>query len=324
MRFPEYRLRRMRASPLLRDMVRETRVSQKDLVMPYFVVEGKNIRKEIPSLPGQFHLSIDELIKEADEIEALGIPAIILFGIPDKKDVLGTSAYKDDGIIQKACMKLKENTKNIVIITDVCLCEYTKNGHCGIVKGERIMNDETLPILAKIAISHVKAGSDIVAPSDMMDGRIGFIRKALDDCGYKDIPILSYSAKYASSLYTPFRYAADCAPAFGDRTTYQMDISNSNEALREVAHDIQEGADIVMIKPALPYLDVIYRVKEEFKWPVCAFNVSGEYAMIKSAALMNFIDEKRTVNEILTSIKRAGSDIIITYFAKEYAKGLSD
>ncbi len=313
----------MRSSPLLRNMVKETNVSPKDLVMPYFVVEGKNIRKEIQSLPGQFYLSIDKLINEVKEIETFGIPAIILFGIPDKKDNLGENAYKDDGIIQKACRHLKENTKNLVIITDVCLCGYTKNRHCGIVKEGKIVNDETLPILAKIAISHAKAGSDIIAPSDMMDGRIGYIRRALDDCGYENIPILSYSVKYASSLYTPFRYAVDCAPTSGDKTTYQMDISNSNEALREVAQDIKEGADIVMVKPALPYLDIIYRIKEEFKWSVCAFNVSGEYVMIKSASYMNFIDEKKVVKEILTAIKRAGSDIIITYFAKEYAKEFS-
>jgi len=301
-------------------MVKETKVLPEDLIMPYFVVPGKNIREEIPSLPGQFHLSIDELLKEVKELENLGISGILLFGIPEKKTGEGSGAYSEDGIIQTSCMALKEKVKELIVITDVCLCEYTEDGHCGIVENGRIDNDKTLEILAKIAISHAKAGSDIVAPSDMMDGRVGKIREALDLEGFKDTPIMSYSAKYASSLYSPFRNAANCAPRFGDRTTYQMDPSNKYEALREIGQDIEEGADIVMVKPALFYLDVIHLVKERFNYPLAAFSVSGEYVMIKQASKGGFIDEARVVDEALTSIKRAGADIIITYFAKEYAK----
>lgn len=322
MYFPNIRLRRLRKNKTFRKMVRENRVLREDLIMPYFVVPGSNVRAEIPSLPGQFHLSCDELLKEVEELEDLGISGIILFGIPEKKDKIGTSAYSEDGIIQNACRLLKQKAKNIIIITDVCLCAYTEGGHCGIVRDGIIDNDKTCEILAKIAISHAKAGSDMIAPSDMMDGRVGKIREALDGEGFFDIPIMSYSVKYASSLYKPFRTAADCKPAFGDRTTYQMDYGNKREAIREIRQDIEEGADIVMVKPALFYLDVIHLVKEVFNWPVCAFSVSGEYAMIKAAGLMGFIDEKMVVNEALTSIKRAGADIIITYFAKEYAKDI--
>lgn len=320
MHFPNIRLRRLRKNKAFLKMIRENRVLPEDLIMPYFVVPSSNVRREIPSLPGQFYLSIDELLKEVDELEDLGISGIILFGIPEKKDKEGSDAYSEDGIIQTSCRLLKEKAKDLIIITDVCLCEYTENGHCGIVENGRIDNDKTLEALAKIAVSQAKAGSDMVAPSDMMDGRVGKIRKALDGEGFFDIPIMSYSAKYASSLYAPFRDAADCSPAFGDRTTYQMDYSNKYEAIREIRQDIEEGADIVMVKPSLFYLDVIHLVKETFKWPTCAFFVSGEYAMIKAGASMGFIDEKKVMQEALTSIKRAGADIIITYFAKEYAK----
>ncbi|MEW6007008.1 MAG: porphobilinogen synthase [bacterium] len=330
MYFPLNRLRRLRQNKAFRKMVRETRVLPEDLIMPYFITPGENARKEIPSLPGQFHLSIDSLLKEIDELEELGISGIILFGIPEKKDKEGSEAYSDNGIIQRACRELKKKAKDLIVITDLCLCEYTENGHCGIVKGRDskedcviIDNDATLEVLARIAISQVEAGSDMVAPSDMMDGRVGRIREALDNEGYKDIPIMSYSAKYASSLYAPFRNAAGCAPRFGDRTTYQMDYANKNEVLREMEQDIEEGADIVMVKPALFYLDIISLVKERFNWPLAAFSVSGEYAMIKASARGGFIDEKRVVDEALTSIKRAGADIIITYFAKEYAKNIS-
>ncbi|MEW6103754.1 MAG: porphobilinogen synthase [bacterium] len=322
MYFPQTRLRRLRQNRAFRRMVRETKVSPENLIMPYFVVSGENIRKEIKSLPGQFHLSIDELLKEIDELENLGISGIILFGIPEKKDKEGSGAYSDSGIIQRACRELKKKVKDLLIITDVCLCEYREDGHCGIVEDGKIDNDNTIEVLAKIAISQARAGSDMVAPSDMMDGRVGAIRNALDNEGYKDIPIMSYSAKYSSSLYSPFRNAANCAPSFGDRTTYQMDYSNKYEVLREIEQDIEEGVDIVMVKPALFYLDVISLVNERFNVPLCAFSVSGEYAMIKTASQGGFIDEKRVVDEALTSIKRAGANIIITYFAKEYAKNL--
>lgn len=322
MYFPYIRLRRLRKNKAFRKMVREHKVLPEDLIMPYFVVPGSHIRAEIPSLPGQFHLSPDELLKEVKELEDLGISGIILFGIPEKKDKIGLSAYSEHGVIQNACRLLKERVKNLIIITDVCLCGYTENGHCGIVENGIINNDKTCEILAKIAISQAKAGSDMIAPSDMMDGRVGKIREALDKEGFSDIPIMSYSVKYASSLYKPFRMAADCKPAFGDKKTYQMDYSNKEEAIREIRQDIEEGADIVMVKPALFYLDVIHVVKEVFKWPVCAFSVSGEYALIKAGGLGGFIDEKMVINEALTSIKRAGSDIIITYFAKEYAKDI--
>lgn len=322
MYFPNIRLRRLRRNKAFRRMLRENIVMPEDLIMPYFVVEGRNIRKEIKSLPGQFHLSIDELLKEVDEIEDLGISGIILFGIPENKDRDGIYAYSDNGVIQKACRSLKEKERDLIIITDVCLCEYTEDGHCGIVKNGIIDNDKTLEVLSKIAVSHAKAGSDMIAPSDMMDGRVGKIREALDKEGFSFIPIMSYSAKYASSLYAPFRDAAHCAPKFGDRKTYQMDYSNKDEAIREISQDIEEGADIVMVKPAIFYLDIIHYVKEVFNWPVCAFSVSGEYAMIKAGNSMGFIDEKEIIKEALTSIKRSGADMIITYFAKEYAKDL--
>ncbi len=319
MYFPIYRPRRLRKNENFRRLIRETKVSLDDLIYPLFVVEGKNIKNPVNSMPDIYQMSIDNIIKEVMEIEKLGIPAIILFGIPDKKDEFGSSAYDEEGIIQRAIRAIKEVTSNLIVITDVCMCEYTSHGHCGVVKDGDIDNDETLKLLAKEALTHVKAGADMVAPSDMMDGRVKVIREVLDRNGYYNIPILAYSAKYASSYYGPFRDAAESAPKFGDRRSYQMDIANSDEALREVELDIQEGADIVMVKPALAYLDIIYRVKEKFNRPVCAYNVSGEYSMIKAAGKLGWIDEKRVMIETLTAIKRAGADMIITYFAKEFA-----
>lgn len=322
MYFPQYRPRRLRKNENFRRMIRETQLSVDNLIMPYFVVPGKGIRQEIPSMPGNFHLSIDELVKEVEEIHNLNIPAILLFGIPTRKDEIGSEAYSPHGIIPLAISAIKEKVKEVIIITDVCLCEYTSHGHCGIVKDGKILNDPTLDILAKISLSHVKAGADMVAPSDMMDGRIQAIRKVLDESGYMDIPIMSYAAKYASSFYAPFREAAQSTPEFGDRKTYQMDIANAEEALREVKLDLSEGADIIMVKPALAYLDVIYRVKQ-LGYPVAAYNVSGEFAMIKSAVAKGLLDEQKIVLEVLTSIKRAGANMIITYFAKEVAKWLT-
>jgi len=321
MYFPKYRPRRLRKNESFRRMVRETRLSVDNLIMPYFVVSGKGIREEIPSMPGNFHLSIDELVREVEELHHLNIPAILLFGLPTRKDEIGSEAYSEHGIIQLAVNSIKAKVKDIIIITDVCLCEYTSHGHCGIVKDGKILNDPTLEILAKISLSHVKAGADMVAPSDMMDGRIEAIRKILDENGYTDIPIMSYAAKYASSFYAPFREAAHSTPEFGDRRSYQMDSANVEEALREVKLDIQEGADIIMVKPALAYLDVIYRVKQ-LGYPVAAYNVSGELAMIKAASAKGLIDEKKIVLEVLTSIKRAGADMILTYFAKDVANWL--
>ncbi len=326
--FPEVRLRRLRQNSLLREMVQETHISVKDLIYPLFVVEGDGIKKEVPSMPQVYNLSIDKLIEECKEIEGLGIPAIILFGIPEKKDEVGSSAYSPQGIIQRAVRKIKEEKINLIVITDVCFCEYTSHGHCGIVKkgkyGYDVDNDLTLEILAKQAVSHVEAGADIVAPSDMMDGRVSAIRKALDEKGYKLIPILAYSAKFASSFYGPFREAAQSAPSFGDRKSYQMDPANGREALREIELDIKEGADIVMVKPALAYLDIVSKVKERFGLPVACYNVSGEYSMIKAASSLGYIDEKKIVLEILLSMKRAGADLILTYFAKDVAKYLKE
>ncbi|MEK9150053.1 MAG: porphobilinogen synthase [Candidatus Desantisbacteria bacterium] len=322
MNFPVYRARRLRASEGLRRMVRQTRLSIDNLVMPYFVVHGKGVRKEIRSMPGRFHLSIDELVKEAEETKALGIPAILLFGIPKAKDEMGSESYAKDGIIQMAVAEIKARVPDIVVITDTCLCEYIASGHCGIVRNGQVANDESLELLAKIALSQAEAGVDMVAPSDMMDGRVGAIRKVLDENSFSDVAIMSYSAKYASSFYSPFREAADCAPRFSDRASYQLDVANSDEALREIRLDIAEGADIVMVKPALAYLDLIFRAKEETGYPVAAYSVSGEYSMIKAASSLGFLDEKRAVLEVLTCIKRAGADIIITYFAKDVAKWL--
>jgi len=316
-------LRRLRLSKNLRKMVKETKLDVDNLIYPLFVVPGKNIKKEIRSMPGNFHLSVDNLVKETKEVKSLGIPAIMLFGLPKHKDEKGRGAYAKDGIIQQGVRAIKDTLPNFMVITDVCLCEYTSHGHCGIIKDGRVLNDPTLDLLAKTALSQVESGSDVVAPSAMMDGQVKIIRQTLDENGYGDIPIMAYSAKYASSFYGPFREAADSAPQFGDRKSYQMDPANVEEALREVRLDLQEGADIVMVKPALAYLDVISRVKQEFNVPLAAYNVSGEYAMIKAAAAKGWIDEKRVVLEVLTSIKRAGANVILTYFAKEVARWLA-
>jgi porphobilinogen synthase len=315
-------MRRLRKNEFIRKMVQETKLSVDKLIMPLFVVEGRNIKNPIPSMPGFFQFSIDQLLEKIDEIVRLNISAIILFGIPDKKDEVGSGAYAEDGVIQRAVAAIKKHAPELLIITDICLCEYTSHGHCGVVKEGIIDNDETLRLLAKVALSHAEAGTDMVAPSDMMDGRVACIRSALDENGFKDIPILSYAAKYASSFYSPFREAAKSAPAFGDRKSYQIDPSNLREALREIELDIQEGADIVMVKPALAYLDVITKIKERFNHPVAAYSVSGEYAMIKAAAINKWINEQDVVLEILTAIKRAGADLIITYWACDVARWL--
>ncbi|GIK59260.1 MAG: porphobilinogen synthase [Ignavibacteriota bacterium] len=314
------RFRRLRYNPIVRDMVRETVLTKNDLIYPLFVVPGNNVKKPVKSMPGVFQLSVENLVTECKEVRDLGIPAVILFGIPEHKDEQGSDAYNPNGIIQQAIRAIKKEIKDLLIITDVCLCEYTSHGHCGILDGEDILNDETITVLAKEAVSHVEAGADMVAPSDMMDGRVLAIRKALDHKGYTKIPIMSYAAKYASGYYGPFRDAAESTPAFGDRRSHQMDIGNINEALREVETDIEEGADIVMVKPAGPYLDVIRKVKEKFGMPTAAYQVSGEFSMIKAAGQNGWIDEERVMIESLTAIKRAGADMILTYFAKDVAK----
>ena len=320
MRFPIYRPRRLRRNENFRRLVRETKLSVDDLIMPLFIVPGTRVTNPISSMPGISQLSVDRAVEECKAIRDLGIPGVILFGIPDHKDALGSDAYKEDGIIQRALGTLKEQVPGLSLITDVCFCEYTDHGHCGIIKGQDVDNDATLEILVKESLSHARAGADMVAPSDMMDGRIGAIRQALDSEGFPHVPIMAYSAKFASGFYGPFREAAESTPQFGDRRSYQMDPPNAEEALREVEMDIAEGADIVMVKPALPYLDIIRRVKEKFGYPLAAYNVSGEYAMIKAAALNGWLDEERVMMEALTGIKRAGADIILTYFAKEAAK----
>jgi porphobilinogen synthase len=319
MLFPDYRPRRLRQNESFRKMIRETTLSLNNLIYPLFVVFGKGVRRPIPSMPGIFQLSIDELIKEAKEVQALKIPAVILFGIPDQKDEKASGAYAANGIIQQAMKALKDRVPGLIVIGDVCLCEYMSHGHCGIIQGQDVDNDATLELLARTALSQARAGADMVAPSDMMDGRVAEIRQALDENGYENLPIMAYSAKYASAFYGPFREAAESAPQFGDRKTYQMDPANVREAIREVALDVEEGADIIMVKPALPYLDVISRVREEFDLPLAAYNVSGEYAMIKAAAQMGWIDEERVILESLLSIRRAGADLILTYFAKQVA-----
>ena len=328
MHFPKYRPRRLRSNELLRSLVRETQLSVKDLIMPLFVRPGTGIKNEISTMPGNYQFSVDTLVEEVKEIADLGIPGVILFGIPEKKDELGTEAYADDGIIQKAIRAIKENVSNILVVTDVCMCEYTDHGHCGYINKDKsgehyIDNDETLDLLSKEALSHAKAGVDIVAPSDMMDGRVGAIRKILDENGHENIPIMSYAAKYASAFYGPFRDAAESPPSFGDRRSYQMDPPNTEEAIREVSMDIEEGADIVMVKPALPYLDIIRLIKDKFGYPVAAYNVSGEFSMVKAAHEKGWIDEKAVAMEILMGIKRAGADIILTYWAKDAARWLS-
>jgi porphobilinogen synthase len=323
MYFPEARPRRLRRTEKLRGMVRETSLSVNDLIYPLIAIHGKNVKKEVPSMPGIFQLSLEHLVLEAGEAYSNGIPAVLLFGIPEKKDSLGTDAYSDDGIVQRAVAKIKKEVPDLIVITDVCMCEYTDHGHCGVVDADgSVNNDATLELLAKSAVSHTRAGADIVAPSDMMDGRVMAIRDALDEEGYIQTPIMSYAAKYASAFYGPFRDAAGSTPQFGDRRSYQMDPPNVREAIREVSLDIEEGADIVMVKPALAYLDVISIVREQFDVPVAAYNVSGEYSVVKAAAMKGWIDEERIVMEVLTGIKRAGADLIITYFAKVAAKVL--
>ena len=324
MLFPDYRPRRMRQNEAFRRMVRETHLNVDDLILPLFATHGKDVKNPIPSMPGHFQLSINHVATAAQHASRLGIPAIILFGIPPKKDALGTQAYAQNGIVQNAIRAIKEKSPELLVITDVCLCEYTDHGHCGVVEGNTVDNDATLDLLARTALSHAKAGADMVAPSDMMDGRVTEIRNALDESNFSHIPIMSYAAKYCSAFYGPFREAAESAPKFGDRRSYQMDPANAQEAIREVSMDVEEGADIVMVKPALPYLDIICRVKEEFDLPVAAYNVSGEFAMIKAAAKQGWLDEKRSMMEMLTSIKRAGADMILTYFAVEAAMMLHD
>ena len=320
--YPTKRLRRLRYNPTVRDLVRETVLTKNDLIYPLFAVTGQKIKNEIKSMPGVFQMSVDVLVEECKEVEKLGIPAVILFGIPDHKDEVGSGAYDPNGIIQHAVRAIKKATKKLLVITDVCLCEYTSHGHCGVLHGEKILNDETVDLLVRESISHAEAGADIIAPSDMMDGRIGAIRKALDEKGFTEIPVMSYAVKYASGYYGPFRDAAESTPAFGDRRSHQMDVANSNEALREAESDIEEGADIIMVKPAGAYLDIIWRVKEKFGMPTAAYQVSGEYAMIKAAGRNNWIDEERVMIESLMAIKRAGADMILTYFAKDVAKYL--
>lgn len=318
--YPTQRLRRLRYNPRVRDLVRETELSVNDLIYPLFVRPGENIKNEIKSMPGVYQLSIDNLVKECKEVRNLGIPAVILFGIPEHKDEKGSEAYDPHGIIQRAIRAIKAEVNDLLVITDVCLCEYTSHGHCGLLDGENILNDETVSLLAKEAVSHCEAGADMIAPSDMMDGRVAAIRKALDYKGFTHIPIMSYAVKYASGYYGPFRDAAESTPAFGDRRSHQMDIANSDEAIREAESDIDEGADIIMVKPAGAYLDIIFRVKHELAMPTAAYQVSGEYSMIKAAGKLDWIDEERVMMESLLAIKRAGADMILTYFAKEAAK----
>src|ERR671923_1136535 len=320
MRFPTYRPRRIREQENLRRMVRETRLSIDHLIYPLFVVPGGEIRREIQAMPGCFHLSIDGVLEEERGPCAPGTPAVMLFGLPEHKDAMGSSGYADDGIIPRAVSALKKAVPEMTVIADVCLCEYTSHGHCGVVEGERVLNDPSVDLLAKAALAYVRAGADMVAPSDMMDGRVHAIRQVLDSAGFSHIPIMSYATKYASSFYGPFREAADSAPQFGDRRSYQMDPANSREAMREVRLDIDEGADIIMVKPAMPYLDVISAARQRFDVPIAAYQVSGEYAMIRAAGRLGWLDEERAILESLTAIRRAGADIVITYFAKDAAR----
>jgi porphobilinogen synthase len=314
------RLRRTRMTATLRSMVRETELSKNDFIYPLFVVPGTKVKKEVSSMPGVYQMSVDEIVRECSEVKKLNIPAVILFGIPEEKDEVGSGAYDEHGIVQRAIHALKKEIPELFVITDVCLCEYTSHGHCGIVRGDEIVNDASLELLAKEALTHAQAGADMVAPSDMFDGRVKAIRAILDENNFHNVPIMSYAAKYASGFYGPFREAAESTPKFGDRRSHQMDPANSNEALREVQADIDEGADIVMVKPALPYLDIIRRVKDTFLMPTAAYNVSGEYSMVKAAGKLGWIDEQRVMMEMLTGIKRAGADLILTYFAKDAAK----
>jgi porphobilinogen synthase len=322
MAFPTNRPRRLRRTDTLRRMVREIRLSPDDFIQPYFVCPGRGVKKPVGAMPGVAQMSVDNIVLEARETWAAGVPAIILFGIPQRKDPQGTEAWNDNGEVQRAIREIKEHVPGLAVITDVCMCEYTDHGHCGVIAGNDVNNDATLELLVRESLSHVRAGADIVAPSDMMDGRVGAIRTALDEEGFNHIPIMAYSAKFASAFYGPFREAAESAPQFGDRRSYQMDPPNGDEAMREIALDLDEGADIVMIKPALPYLDLIYRAKHEFNVPLAAYNVSGEYSMIRAAGINGWLDEERATLEVLTAIKRAGADMILTYFATDVAKRL--
>lgn len=322
--FPEYRPRRLRRTETFRAMIRETRLAPEQMIYPLFVLPGKGVREPVPSMPGVFRLSVDQLAAEARDCLALGVRSVLLFGLPDKKDGLGSGAYAKNGIVQQAIRELKNRSPDMTVVTDVCLCEYTDHGHCGCLAGEEVDNDATLELLAKTALSHAQAGADMVAPSDMMDGRVSEIRTALDEENFHNVPIMSYAVKYASAFYGPFRDAAECAPRFGDRRGYQMDPANSREALREATLDVDEGADILMVKPAIAYLDIIARLHDEFDLPVAAYQVSGEYAMIKAAAERGWIDGERVMAESLIAIRRAGADIILTYFAKEMARVLNE
>lgn len=324
MTFPTVRLRRLRATPTLRAMVRETALNPAQFIYPLFVVHGSGVYDEIASMPGVFNQSVDQLAREADALADLGVPAVMLFGIPARKDPVGSENFAQDGIVQQAVRALKRANPDLLVMTDVCLCEYTDHGHCGLIRDGAILNDETLEVLGRVALSHAQAGADVVAPSGMMDGMVGALRAALDRGGYQTVSILSYAVKYASGFYGPFREAAHSAPAFGDRRTHQMDPANVREALREAQLDVDEGADMLMVKPALPYLDVIRRVKDRFDLPLAAYNVSGEYAMIKAAARNGWLDEPRVVLEALTGIRRAGADLILTYHAKDAARWLKE
>jgi len=322
MSFPVHRPRRLRNNELIRDLVRETRLSAKSLIYPLFVCPGSGVKQEVASMPGVFQQSVDRIVEDCREVESLGIPGVILFGLPITKDARGASSLANDGVVQSAIEGIRKAKLNLLAITDVCLCEYTDHGHCGVIENGEVANDPTLEILAEQALSHAQAGADMVAPSDMMDGRVAAIRTKLDSNGFSNLPILSYAAKYCSGFYGPFREAADSAPQFGDRRSYQMDPANAREALKEIALDLEEGADMVMVKPALPYLDIVRQVKDEFRVPVAAYNVSGEYSMVKAAAKNGWLDEKRVVLEILTGIQRAGADFILTYHAKDAARWL--
>lgn len=323
MLFPDYRGRRMRANDNFRRMIRETKLSVDDFIQPLFCVEGKSVKKPIASMPGHFQMSVDHIVEQAKEAKEAGVPGILLFGVPDKKDELATRAYAKDGIVQRAIKEVKSKVPEISVITDVCLCGYTDHGHCGVIDKGIIDNDASLDLLARTALSHAQAGADMVAPSDMMDGRVAEIRQALDEEDYSHVPIMSYAVKYASAFYGPFREAAESAPQFGDRKTYQMDPANSDEAIREATMDIEEGADIIMVKPALAYLDIIYRLRSEIDLPIAAYNVSGEYSIMKAAEMMGWMDAKAAIMETLLSIKRAGADIILTYSATEVARELN-
>jgi porphobilinogen synthase len=322
MSFPVHRPRRLRKTELLRGLVRETRLSAASFIYPMFVCPGTNVRQEVSSMPGVFQQSADKIVEDCREVESLGIPGVILFGLPESKDPRGASSLQKDGVVQRAIEAIRKAKLNLIVITDVCLCEYTDHGHCGVIENGEVANDATLKILAEQSLSHARAGADIVAPSDMMDGRVAAIRKKLDENKFEDLPILAYAAKYCSGFYGPFREAADSTPQFGDRRSYQMDPANAREALKEVALDLEEGADMIMVKPALPYLDIITRVRQQFSVPVAAYNVSGEYSMLKAAAQKGWLDEKRAALEILTGIQRAGADIILTYHAKDAARWL--